>query len=71
MREVGRVEDDESMQAASRLEAALELIAQRAQSRLAALELAPAPLAPALDTDAMAGRLDGLIAQIRGALDKQ
>lgn len=59
------MEDDEST--AERLEAALERIAQRAGSRLAALQAAP-PRTEA-DTAALADRLDGLIAHLRGALE--
>lgn len=64
------MEDEESAAAAARLEAALERIAERAQARLSAMSV-PAVVPDAVDTSAVAARLDGLIAQLRGALEEQ
>jgi hypothetical protein len=59
--------EDDAEQAAVRLEAALERIAQRAQSRLAEMpQVAPENA----DTIALSRRLDSLIAQLRGALEQ-
>jgi hypothetical protein len=55
-------EDPEA--AAERLEAALERIAQTANSRSAA----PVDVPPAVDTEEIAARLDGLIDRLRVAL---
>ncbi len=55
-------EDPEA--AADRLEAALERIAQAAGPR----EAAPDDPAPAVDTEVIAARLDGLIDRLRVAL---
>lgn len=57
------MDDEESAAAAARLEAALERIAQ-----LARPPATPAPAGP--DTAALAKGLDGLIAQLRGALEQ-
>jgi len=56
-------EDPEA--AADRLEAALERIAQAAASREAPLQQEPQP---AMDTEEIAARLDGLIVRLRTAL---
>jgi HAMP domain-containing protein len=61
------VEDELETAAAARLEAALERIAQRTQSRLAEM---PQTVPPTPETSALASRLDSLIAQLRGALEQ-
>ncbi len=59
------MEDQAEQEAAARLEAALDRIAQRAQSRPAEMpQVAP----PNPDTTALSSRLDSLIARLRGTL---
>lgn len=64
-------DDEDAADAAARLESALERIAQHARRAPSggATAAEVAMTGESADTSAIAGRLDALIAQLRGALD--